>query len=171
MFYGGRLASHLSGEDIDNSDKHIEEFISLRRLNRRSVIVMDSDLSNAGAAINSTKERLKKEFDEGPGYAWVTTGREIENYLSTDQLKEAIKKTKPSAKATSEFGMYDNCLSVKLKNGKESAASKVEVAKYISDNFSIDLSILNLKNQTQKLVRFIAESNPAVHFDRDISVQ
>jgi predicted ATP-dependent endonuclease of OLD family len=44
MFYGGRLASHLSGEDIDNSDKHIEEFISLRRLNRRSVIVMDSDL-------------------------------------------------------------------------------------------------------------------------------
>ena len=105
MFYGGRLASHLSGEDIDNSDKHIEEFISLRRLNRRSVIVMDSDLSNAGAAINSTKERLKKEFDEGPGYAWVTTGREIENYLSTDQLKEAIKKTKPSAKATSEFGM------------------------------------------------------------------
>jgi hypothetical protein len=67
--------------------------------------------------------------------------------------------------------MYDNCLSVKLKNGKESAASKVEVAKYISDNFSTDLSTLNLKNQIQKLVRFIAESNPAVHFDRDISVQ
>jgi predicted ATPase len=167
MFYGGRLASHLSGEDIDNRDKHIEEFISLRRLNRRSVIVMDSDLSNADDAINSTKERLKKEFDKGPGYAWVTTGREIENYLSADQLKEAIKKTRPSARATSEFGMYDNCLSIKLKNGKESAASKVEVAKYISDNFSTDLSILNLKNQIEKLVSFIAESNPAIHFHPD----
>lgn len=28
--------------------------------------------------INATKTRLQKEFDSGPGHAWITEGREIE---------------------------------------------------------------------------------------------
>ncbi len=166
MFYGGRLASHLSGKDTDNSDKNIEEFISLRRLNRRSVIVMDSDFSNAGDTINSTKERLREEFNTGPGYAWVTTGREIENYLPVSQLREAIEQTKPSARVVSKFGTYDNRLLIILKNGKKSAASKVEVANYMVNKFPADLSILDLANQVDRLLQFISKSNPSVHFDR-----
>ena len=40
MFYGGKLSSHLSGED---EDEIVEDLISLRSLNRNAVIVMDSD--------------------------------------------------------------------------------------------------------------------------------
>ncbi len=107
MFYGGRLASHLSGEDIDQS---IENFISLRRLNRRGVIVIDSDKDKKHARINSTKKRLQVEFNYGPGYAWITDGREIENYLKAECLQKAITKIHPTAKYVSNLGnMRTHC--------------------------------------------------------------
>lgn len=158
MFYGGRLASHLSGEDIDQS---IDKFISLRRLNRRGVIVIDSDRSKKGGSINKTKMRLRDQFDEGPGYAWITNGREIENYLSEDRLKEAILKIHPSAKFKSSFGQYENTLTITTKSGKEVRADKVAIANYVVDNFETDLSQLDLNKQIIKLVKFIRESNPS----------
>lgn len=160
MFYGGRLASHLSGDDMDEM---IDDFISLRRLNRRAVILIDSDKENQRAKINATKTRLSQEFDTGPGYAWITEGREIENYLPPDQIKAAINETKPSAKINSSFEKYENTLSIITKGGKEAQASKVDIAKYITKNFEQDFSTLDLKKQTLKLIFFIKESNPIIH--------
>lgn len=160
MFYGGKLASHLSGNDID---QEINEFISLRRLNRRSVIVIDSDKQSARVKINSTKKRLEQEFNNGPGFAWITKGREIENYLPELCLKTAIKKVMPSAKLNSEFGDYDNRLSITTKMGKKSQASKVDIAKYITKETEVNFSILDLKKQIKKLVLFIKESNPSLY--------
>lgn len=157
MFYGGRLASHLSGEDIDKS---IDDFISLRRLNRRGVIVIDSDKQKKGARINDTKKRLQKEFDAGTGYAWITEGREIENYLRPDDIKKAILKIHPQAKSKDTFGQYENTLLITTKSGKASQASKVVTAKYIVENFETNLDQLDLKKQLQKLVEFIKKSNP-----------
>jgi len=159
MFYGGRLASHLTGEDIDKS---IESFISLRRLNRRGVIVIDSDKEKKGARINDTKKRLKDEFDCGPGYSWITEGREIENYLKSENIKNAISQVHPEAKCRSTFGQYENTLLIKTKTGKDSQASKVDVAKYIVENNKADFNQLDLKKQIQNLVDFIKESNPSV---------
>jgi hypothetical protein len=170
MFYGGRLASHLSGEDIDSRNNNVEDFISLRRLNRRSVIVMDSDHSSADDVINTTKERLRNEFDKGPGHAWVTAGREVENYILAHQLKEAIEKTKPSASLASKLGAYDNCLSIIQKNGKESLASKVDVATYVVAHFTVDLSTLDLAGQVGKLIKFISESNPSIQLSPNSAV-
>ena len=159
MFYGGRLASHLSGMDIDKS---IESFISLRRLNRRGVIVIDSDKEKKGARINDTKKRLIDEFDCGPGYAWITEGREIENYIKSENIENAISNVHSEAKCRSDFGKYENTLSIKTKTGKDSQASKVGVAKFIVENCDADFSHLDLKKQTQKLIDFIKESNPSV---------
>jgi len=155
MFYGGRLASHISGNDTE-----VDEFISLRRLNRRAVIVIDSDKENSGIKINATKARLVHEFNHGPGYSWVTKGREIENYLPPEQIKAAIKSVKPSAKCNSNLGKYDNTLSIITKSNKESQVSKVEVAKYIVKSNDVDLSTLDLESQIDKLIMFIEESNP-----------
>ena len=131
MFYGGRLASHLSGDDPGDL---LNEFISLRRLNRRGVIVIDSDKNKKGQRINSTKMRLRDEFDEGPGHSWITSGREIENYLPADQIREAIAKTKPSATPISTFDKYENILYIKTRGGKETQASKIAIARYITEN-------------------------------------
>lgn len=159
MFYGGRLASHLSGED---EEALVKDFISLRRLNRRGVIVIDSDKSKASDRINKTKQRLKEEFDKGPGYAWITKGREIENYLAPKNIEKAINKLAPSAKINSKFGQFENTLTITHKTGKKTQASKVAVANYLTGSFEADLSVLDLNQNIKKLVKFIKESNPKV---------
>ena len=163
MFYGGKLAAHLSGEDPGENE--LEDFISLRRLNRRGVIVIDSDRAKKRARINKTKNRLVEEFDSGPGYSWITEGREIENYLLDNEVQEAIKSTKPSATSTSKFDRYSHFLEIKQKNRKKAQASKIDVAKFITDNFEPDFSPFDLGQQIRKLVEFVHESNPGVHVE------
>jgi predicted ATP-dependent endonuclease of OLD family len=157
MFYGGKLASHLTYQE-DTHD--IEDFISLRKLNRRGVMILDSDRDKKGARINTTKQRLLKEFDTGPGHAWVTDGREIENYLPANQIQKAISEVKPLAIILSSFEKYDNFLKIKTKGGKEMQISKVDVARHVVANNKPDFSIYDLKQRITKLVQFIRESNP-----------
>ena len=156
MFYGGRLASHLSGNDLDSI---ADDLISLRRLNRRSVILIDSDRKVRGGKINKTKERLRKEFDSGKGFAWITTGREIENYLTESIVMEALKNTAPTAKPLAGFTRYDQMLAIKAKGGKDKQASKMGIARYVASNSEPDLRPLDLMKQIRKLDSFIRDSN------------
>jgi hypothetical protein len=55
-------------------------------------MLIDSDKDGSRKRLNATKQRLQKEFDLGPGHAWISEGREIENYLSVAQIKNAIKR-------------------------------------------------------------------------------
>ncbi|RWU12032.1 hypothetical protein EGC76_02225 [Pseudidiomarina gelatinasegens] len=109
MFYGGKSFSHLSGVDNDVSDR-VEDFISIRALNRYSVIVFDSDKASSQSRLSSTKQRLKQEFDNGPGYTWVTAGREIENYLDAEALEMSIQEVHPSAAKIHDKGRWQNLL-------------------------------------------------------------
>jgi len=158
MFYGGRLLSHLSGEENEIA---LDEFISLRKLNKRGVIVIDSDKSVAQSQLNKTKKRLIAEFDKGPGFSWVTAGREIENYLSEEQLKLGIKSAAPNCTFNSNFEKYDNCLKIKGERGSDTQASKTDVAHSITQKCQPNLEIFDLKKQISKLVLFIKESNPS----------
>ena len=74
MFYGGRLASHISGFDPEELEEHEKELISLRQLNRNSVIMIDSDKESSHKRINQTKTRLQQEFDKGPGLRGLPQG-------------------------------------------------------------------------------------------------
>jgi hypothetical protein len=154
MFYGGRLAAHLTN---DEQKAAIDDLISLRPLNRRGVIVIDSDRDKAGKSLNSTKSRLVKEFNQGPGFAWITKGREIENYVPESQLRKAIASACPTLKRLGKFGPYDNTLKV---TGRKSPVSKVDVARYIVSNCPPDLTVLDLKRTLDKLRKFVIESNP-----------
>lgn len=158
MFYGGRLASHLSNDDDETL---VNEFISLRRLNRRGVMILDSDRDKRGARINETKRRLEQEFNMGPGHAWITKGREIENYLPPSQIQAALSAVNPNATPMSSFGTYENVLKIKSKKEREGQAPKVEIARHIVSEFQPDLSVLDLCVQLSKLVSFIKASNPA----------
>jgi hypothetical protein len=161
MFYGGRLASHLSGNDLDNFQP---DFVPLIRLNRRSAIMIDSDKSKSGQKINATKKRLRDEFKGNEGLAWITKGREVENYVNSEQLKEAISAISPKSKLSTSMSSYDNCLSVTV-SGKEKVLPKVEVARYVTSNYGCDLDILDLRARVKELIEFIDASNPEMHFD------
>ncbi|RZS42075.1 putative ATP-dependent endonuclease of OLD family [Limnobacter thiooxidans] len=157
MFYGGRLAAHLTQSPDSNE---ISDFISLRRLNRRGVMIIDSDRDKPHAPINATKRRLKEEFDSGPGHAWITDGREIENYLHSSQVTNAISAIHPRAIQIAGAGKHANLLRIKSVKGKDTMASKVEVAKYVAANFEPDFGVLDLRKRVTELRKFILDSNP-----------
>ena len=160
MFYGGRLFSHISSLDDDELSERVEDFISVRNLNRNTVIIFDSDKSHSRARINSTKQRLKQEFDSGPGFCWVTKGREIENYLEHDKVEESVKIAHPSAHQLTATGDWVNLLKYRKKKGTtEKTASKVKVAKHYVNNYAVNLDILDLRKKLFKLNNFIEWAN------------
>jgi predicted ATPase len=160
MFYGGRLFSHLTAMDDDELQENIDDFISVRNLNRNSVILFDRNKSGPSTRLSSTKNRLKQEFNSGSGFAWITKGREIENYLNHDKVEVSITKVHPSAANILEKSQWSNLL--KYKKGKvnsETTASKVKVARYYVENYEPDFDILDLDKRLEQLCKFISESN------------
>ena len=156
MFYGGKLSSHLSA-----NDPVVGDFISLRRLNRHAVIVMDSDKKGPHSRLNETKKRLRAEFNQGPGFAWVTKGREIENYIDHEQLREAVKTVHPTATLLVGRNPYDHALRYRARDGKSvHSVDKVKVARWITQQ-DANLDVLDLKQQMNHLLRFIRDANGA----------
>lgn len=158
MFYGGKLAAHISQAETSEA---LTEFIQLRRLNRRGVILIDSDKSSSHAHLNNTKKRLRDEFNQGPGFAWITSGREVENYLPISDVVAAVSAIIPSAIRIGGVDRFDNVLKIRRASDKEDQASKVDVAKWITANTKPDPELLDLREQISKLIKFILESNPS----------
>ncbi len=155
MFYGGRLMSHLTASD----DSSVDDFISLRRLNRNICIMMDSDKSSAGKRINKTKMRIRDEFEEEPGFVWVTKGREIENYIDPITLESAIKAM--HGKRMSRYEKpepYDKGTLYLDKKGEEKKVDKVDLAREVV-RMNPGLDRLDLKKQVKKLVEFVRQAN------------
>ena len=161
MFYGGRLASHLSGLDVDVEESSLSDFISLKSLNQKSFIIIDSDKESDGDEINSTKIRLCKEFAaDSYGGAWVTEGREIENYLHENVFLECIKKVHPAAFELCGSGKWCN-LNKYRKEGSTDVyyCDKVKTAiEYIKQSEVVPNN-LDLQKQVNYLVDFIRRSN------------
>jgi predicted ATPase len=104
MFYGGRLLAHLSA-----NEEEITEFIQLQRLNRNVAVVIDSDKRKAADLVNETKARVINELEKGGGFAWVTQGREMENYISADHIQSVLADLYPSRSFKRVKTSYDCC--------------------------------------------------------------
>jgi len=160
MFYGGSSFSHLSPEDEEDSDDNLQDFISVRKLNRNTSIVFDSDKNSPRNHLTKTKKRLQVEFDKGPGFAWVTAGREIENYIDSERLEACIQAVHPSANEIIKKSKWSNLLNYYKKDtSKKRTADKVKIARYYVDNYQADLGVYDLKKNMNKLRTFIYKSN------------
>jgi putative ATP-dependent endonuclease of OLD family len=82
LLYGGKLLAHFDAEDPHTAT----DTIHLLTTNRNAAILIDSDKKSQDDRINTTKQRLITEIEDKNGFAWVTAGREIENYLPTELL-------------------------------------------------------------------------------------
>jgi energy-coupling factor transporter ATP-binding protein EcfA2 len=156
MFYGGRLLSHLTAHDPE-----VTEFISLRRLNRYVVVVIDSDKRSAHSRINATKRRIRQEISDGrgPGMVWVTKGRTIENYVPRFVLDAALRSTHPSRKV-----FADNTDPYSDVVGKPSPKDsfrpdKIKVAREVCRRWKSGLDYLDLHSTIADLARLIAHAN------------
>jgi hypothetical protein len=120
---------------------------------------MDSDKEKPRGTLNETKKRIRAEFDEGPGFAWSTRGREIENYIALDVLRESVEAVRPGLGARVGTGQFDfaiPALNPRQKNSKR--VDKLKVAREVADR-PADLSVMDLNKQIQRLVDFIRRAN------------
>jgi putative ATP-dependent endonuclease of the OLD family len=87
LFYGGNLLKHL---DADQDPDLATATVHILTTNRHAAILMDSDKSNGDDRINPTKQRVKEEIARAKGLAWITAGREIENYIPPAVLRTVL---------------------------------------------------------------------------------
>lgn len=161
MFYGGRLLSHLTVDE-----DAITEFINLRSLNQNLCVIMDSDRTSVRSKINQTKQRILHEFEGIGSKAWLTKGREIENYVPYDALQTAILNAYPNKyHSPIKEDPYSHALHYWPKTGDgarsrkaETGVDKVKVAKLVCDA-KPSLDILDLKKHVKDLVNRIRAAN------------
>lgn len=156
MFYGGKLLSHLT-----MSEEALTDFISLRRLNRASAILIDSDKTNSRQHISATKKRIKDEFladDPAPGLAWVTKCYTIENYVPFEILKRAVDAVHP-AMTVSEASQWQNPLRLRGRSDGP-RFDKVSIASASSELLADEhLDVYDLRARVTELRDFIRASN------------
>ena len=110
VFYGGRLLSHLTA-DVDNQID-----VSMLKINRNAVIVMDSDKKRKSDPINNTKQRIISEIDSIGGVSWITKGKEIENYIPKDALCKLFDND--SLPALEMFELFPSYLDKNIGSGE-----------------------------------------------------
>ena len=165
MFYGGRLLSHVSADDDD-----VDEFIELRALNRNLAVMIDSDRKTAHTPINATKRRLVDEFAKHGGIAWITKGREVENYIEYGLLQEAVKAVHSiTYRAPVSGGQFDHALYYRRRAEKgagkvaiksaETNVDKVKVARHVVESGRVTLEPLDLKKRIREIVTMIETAN------------
>ena len=161
MFYGGKLLSHLSGDDDD-----VRDLIELRNLNRNSAMIIDSDRNRKNDPINKTKERLKSQFAKAPGMVWITAGREIENYIDHAKLQEAVAKVHATKYGKPhKGGPFNHALhfwKTEVDGAKpeiERTVNKVEVSRKVAEMGDANLDILDLRERLDELIKFIRVAN------------
>lgn len=77
VLYGGRLLSHFTAQEDADA---LNDLINMIAVNRNVIVLMDSDKRSEEAPLGDTKLRIAAEV-ETRGIAWITAGREIENYI------------------------------------------------------------------------------------------
>lgn len=149
LYYGGKNLSHFTADD------NLDDLISILKTNQNAAIVIDSDKRNESARINATKSRIRKEFEEMDGFCWITKGKEIENYISTDSLRSKFGESLPKL---GQYDLFPDYINSKYKNF---SSRKVTFAKSIVEHITADNSsdILDLKKQVEKLYSLIQAWN------------
>ena len=154
VFYGGKLLSHLS------FDEDIDELINLLKVNRNSIILIDSDKKKEKERINTTKARIKKECEANNIMCWITKGREIENYITADIIKESLNlESKKVFNKNDDIKDFLNKIQNKL--GDKFESNKVGFAKKFINNMRLDncKSILDLDSNMKKIIKIIKTWN------------
>lgn len=109
IFYGGRLLSHLTLDDPNiSAEEQALDWITLLSANRNAIILMDSDKRSKQTPINDTKKRILDEVAKMSGIAWITKGKEVENYLPATAVNSLLGIV--GARQVEQYEDFFDCL-------------------------------------------------------------
>lgn len=152
LYYGGRLLSHYTADEAQTEN----DLIDILTTNRNSAIVIDSDKTSRSKPINDTKKRIQAEFETLNLFCWITKGKEIENYLSSQAINSAYKCDLSQCGQYDLFPKYIEKVISNFQNEKVRFASNV-IVKITQENSE---SILDLKQRIMGLIRTIRKWTP-----------
>ena len=120
---------------------------------------MDSDKKQPNGRINETKQRIIKEFTDSGSIAWITKGREIENYLSQSVINKAYNINK-QIEPYEYIGDFLNAYRKNAKYGDKYVRSKyqksTDIVKHMCKD---DLKVLDLEEKIGQIVQKIKDWN------------
>lgn len=164
-YYGGRLRSHFTfGETMP-------ELVDLMKLSRHVAMICDSDIKEAGGALDEAKQRLKEECEAVGGYYWVTAGREIENYIPDSVISRAYQELLGDPAfliSVAQFDKIGAILSAKIPDPARGDGWKVDyennkakvMPELLSRMTKEDLTQLGLNQNLDELIRRIRLASP-----------
>lgn len=149
LYYGGKNLSHFT------TDKSLDELINILTTNQNAAIVIDSDKKKPRDRINSTKSRIKREMATIGGFCWITEGKEVENYLSTEAIKSKFGECVIELE---QYTLFPEYINGHFKNFK---TQKVKFAKEIVNHITVENSesVLDLKKRIEELYSMIQKWN------------
>ena len=149
LYYGGKNLSHFT------TDESLDELINILTTNQNVAIVIDSDKKKPRDRINSTKARIKREMVAVGGFCWITEGKEIENYLSTETIRAKFGE---GVSVLEQYTLFPEYINGHFKNFK---TQKVKFAKEIVEHITVENSesVLDLKKRIEELYSMIQKWN------------
>lgn len=134
VFYGGRLLAHLSATDPDVDSG---EVVKILRVNRNAIIVIDSDKRRPNESLNATKQRIISEVEAFGGMAWVTAGKEVENYIPLQAISSLYESN--GSTPLEKYGDFSEFLDgLKDSEGKRFLRNKVLYAEQICPHITVE---------------------------------
>lgn len=104
-------------------------------------------------------------MERGSGIAWITKGREIENYVRPELIQAALKELHPKLyKAPHKVGQYDHAFYFERKRARSvdssiyTSGDKVGAALWVSAK-PAELDILDLRDRINDLAAMIRKAN------------
>ncbi|MBI2332229.1 MAG: ATP-binding protein, partial [Chloroflexi bacterium] len=165
MFYGGRLASHLS-VDFETVP---EGLIQLLKINQRAIVIMDSDKDAPRRKLGKTKLRIRQECEHSDSYCWITEGREIENYIALKTVTRWLAyraNVEPETATEQGFGAYDRFEDAVMRiasamniNSIDYSSNKIKFAYELVEHFSVSDMDAKLRKQIGSIIDLIKKWN------------
>jgi hypothetical protein len=137
VFYGGKVLAHLSGDD---PDINVAEALKILRVNRNAILIADSDQKQEDGPIREAKQRILAEVQDFGGMAWLTFGKEIENYIPHQALNACYpESTLPELHRYQDIGAYLD--KIRTGEGKRFRRNKVVFAERVCAQMTLDCMI------------------------------
>ena len=129
-------------------------------MNKNAIILIDSDRSDESSPLGVTKDRIIEEIENIGATAWVTKGKEIENYLPAAALAEWL-----TIDDVDQVGKYDNFIkylnSINEREGERYTREKPLKAEQIIPHMTKEniRSVLDMAERLEEICKIIRRWN------------
>ncbi len=141
-FYKQIIPINLNEKKVQSDD-----FLNIFQINPNAIMVEDSDKGNPDEELSKEKKSRKQNINDNGGLYISTVGREIENYLPSEVIKNALAQLKIEDKhlEIDMFTDFSNVLDSILKgknlsySGKKRELSKLFMKDFKKENLNAEL--------------------------------